>query len=472
MEEDNEIIMETEIESIKKSFYINQGEKIYKLVMILDSDGISLNVSEMNRFMQSYEIKLNLEKIKEKHISFSKLNSLQEFLNIIQENLDKKTIIIYKKSDNIIRFEFKKDSVFFELTKEQINIKDLVENIDIIMQKYDTKISNLENNFGKISKENKNLKKEIDELKKNNEILNEENKKFQEEKKKIKRFENLSEDINKQIQVLIQLVLEKEEMKKPEDFKLEQKIQLLNQDIQNLKDDIKKLIIQKDENLFSHGININKNKKENSRNCSSDNKNKNNLFFDDKENSKKNNKKKLRRYSEENKDKSYDHFIEIEEKENFMTPKHKINKRDKIENCNYIDDVKPINLNFNKSNIKLFHVPLDNNLYYDSNQNKLIISKKSICINGKNEKDNKKENNYKIYKKHIPQKQKINLRNKNKNTRYQHEQNDELINSNRAKSTNNRDFKVEIKDLNNFIFKSIYYKNKEELKGNNNFYIP
>ena len=68
-------------------------------------------------------------------------------------------------------------------------------------------------------------------------------------------------------------------MKKPEDFKLEQKIQLLNQDIQNLKDDIKKLIIQKDENLFSHGININKNKKENSRNCSSDNKNKNIIFF-------------------------------------------------------------------------------------------------------------------------------------------------------------------------------------------------
>ena len=103
-------IMETKNETIKEKFYIKQGKINYKVVMILKpNDILSLNLSKMNKFMQSYEIKLNLEQIKEKHISFSKFNSLQEFLNLVKDNISKKGIIIYKKDEDIIRFEFKKN---------------------------------------------------------------------------------------------------------------------------------------------------------------------------------------------------------------------------------------------------------------------------------------------------------------------------------------------------------------------------
>ena len=87
--------MDTKITPIKEQFFIAQGETNYKLIIILNSDNIlSFNVSEENKFMQSYEIKLNLELIKEKHSSFSKFNSLQEFLNLVKDNISKKGIII------------------------------------------------------------------------------------------------------------------------------------------------------------------------------------------------------------------------------------------------------------------------------------------------------------------------------------------------------------------------------------------
>ena len=178
MDEADEVIMETKFESTRKTFYIKQGETNYKFIILLYFNYISFKVSEMNKFMQSYEINLNLEQIKEKHITFSKLSSLQEFLDIIIEDINKKAIFIYKKTENKIKIEFKKYSVSFELNKENINMNKIVENINITIQKYDTKISNLETNFDKVSKENKLMKKEIDELKKNNEVLVEKNKNF------------------------------------------------------------------------------------------------------------------------------------------------------------------------------------------------------------------------------------------------------------------------------------------------------
>ena len=107
--------METEIIQKKESFYFNKN----KLIIILNSNYITLKVSEIKKFMHSYEIKLNLEQIKEKHIIFSKFSSLQEFHNYIKDNIDKKAIFINK----IIRFEFKGDSISFELIKEKITME-------------------------------------------------------------------------------------------------------------------------------------------------------------------------------------------------------------------------------------------------------------------------------------------------------------------------------------------------------------
>ena len=317
MDEADEVIMETKFESTKKTFYIKQGETNYKFIILLYFNYISFKVSEMNKFMQSFEINLNLEQIKEKHITFSKLSSLQEFLDIIIEDINKKAIFIYKKTENKIKIEFKKYSVSFELNKENINMNKIVENINITIQKYDTKISNLETNFDKVSKENKLMKKEIDELKKNNEVLVEKNKKFQEEITKMKRFENFSKDLNTEINIkieeLVQIILGKEEEKKQEEFESKQKIQLMSKDIQNLKNDLENLRIKYDK---IDSLSFRKNEKENSINSSNNYKNKikklNNIFFHDMENNNKNiNPKKLRQISEINEDKSYDFLLEL-----------------------------------------------------------------------------------------------------------------------------------------------------------------
>ena len=210
--------------------------------------------------MQSYEIKLNLEQIKEKHISFSKFNSLQEFLNLVKDNIGKNRIIIYKKDENIIRFEFKKKSVFFELKMEKITMEKLVENLKIAMENY-------ENKFTKIFNQNNNMEKEINELKKSNEIIIEENKKLQEKIKKKSEKENLSENINNEIQDIINVLIEKEEIKKKEDNKLEIKIIKLNKNIQDLKNEIEKLKNSKEKfNKSPFPKNTNSNEKQFFRN--------------------------------------------------------------------------------------------------------------------------------------------------------------------------------------------------------------
>ena len=459
MDEADEVIMETKFESTKKTFYIKQGETNYKFIILLYFNYISFKVSEMNKFMQSYEINLNLEQIKEKHITFSKLSSLQEFLDIIIEDINKKAIFIYKKTENKIKIEFKKYSVSFELNKENINMNKIVENINITIQKYDTKISNLETNFDKVSKENKLMKKEIDELKKNNEVLVEKNKKFQEEITRMKRFENFSKDLNTEINIkieeLVQIILGKEEEKKQEEFESKQKIQLMSKDIQNLKNDLENLRIKYDK---IDSLSFRKNEKENSINSSNNYKNKikklNNIFFHDMENNNKNiNPKKLRQISEINEDKSYDFLLELEKEEKFITPKHKKSNGGIIKCDNYNLDINP----------NSFRDSFDNNNIYINDQNHLINLKKNFFTENENMNDNKHEIKNKIFKKHIIPQQKLNFDSMNKNKKYQNEEEEELINKQRSNSSFNRDV---FNAFNTFIYKNNNEKNNnKEFKG-------
>ena len=95
----NENIIEPETEDINKLFHINQGDKNYELSILLNSNNISLNVSEKDKLMQPYEIKLTLKEIKEMHNTFSKLTDLQDFLDIIEDSISKKEInIIFIKN--------------------------------------------------------------------------------------------------------------------------------------------------------------------------------------------------------------------------------------------------------------------------------------------------------------------------------------------------------------------------------------
>ena len=156
-----------------KKFHVKIGDKSYEIAIIIDSDYMCINLSEVNNFSQTYGIKLNLKQIKAKHISFSKILSLLEFRKIVVDNINKKTINITKISEYIIRFELTKYRVNFGLTKKKISDNEIFKNINFRMEIYEQKI--LE--FEIINK----LKHEIDEIKKNCEILNVEIKKLKKE---------------------------------------------------------------------------------------------------------------------------------------------------------------------------------------------------------------------------------------------------------------------------------------------------
>ena len=186
-----------------KKFHVEIGDKIYEITIIIDSDYICINVSEVNKFSQIYGIKLNLKQIKAKHISFSKLLSLQEFRKIVVDSINKKTINITKLSEYIIRFELTKYRVNFGLTKKKISDNEIFKNINFRMEIYEQKI--LE--FEIINK----LKHEIDEIKKNCEILNVEIKKLKKE--------NIEKEKEKEINYNNEELLElKQEMKEIKNY--------------------------------------------------------------------------------------------------------------------------------------------------------------------------------------------------------------------------------------------------------------
>ena len=85
----NENIIEPETEDINKIFHINQGDKNYELSILLNSNNISLKVSEKDKLMQPYEIKLTLGEIKEIHNTFSKFTDLQDFSDIIEDDISR-----------------------------------------------------------------------------------------------------------------------------------------------------------------------------------------------------------------------------------------------------------------------------------------------------------------------------------------------------------------------------------------------
>ena len=181
-----------------KKFYYKIGDKNYEIAIIIDSDYMCINLSEVNNFSQTYGIKLNLKQIKAKHISFSKILSLLEFRKIVVDNINKKTINITKLSEYIIRFELTKYRVNFGLTKKKISDNEIFKNINFRMEIYEQKI--LE--FEIINK----LKHEIDEIKKNCEILNVEIKKLKKE--------NIEKEKEKEINYNNEELLElKQEMK-------------------------------------------------------------------------------------------------------------------------------------------------------------------------------------------------------------------------------------------------------------------
>ena len=493
MEEVNISCQEIENYEFNKSYYI----EIYKLQIQLNSSNIFLEIKEMDKLAQSYEIQLNLEQIKEKHISFSNFSSLKDFLDCIEKSIQNQMIAINKISENIIRFEFKKNSIFFQLKKVKITLEKLVEDLKITNENFDTKISKLEKNYTELFNENKNLKQEINELKKKNEILFKENRKYQEELKGQKREKNLPEGLNNEILNIFNILIEKEEMKKQEDSKLDIKIIRLKKDIQDLKNEIDKLKIMK-EKPSKKEIEINKNKNEKMffRGGLRENENNNinninekgivreiiDIFKDIKIKTKANN---INIY-EKNNDSS---FSELNE--------HSINKRkfkliEESKNNKYnnkYNNKDNDGINFDLKLNKIEQIYIQNNIspdiYSNNNiKNQMIDSRESFYKKNKKtdqgiiiepydyNTNTNRNNNNQIYKRHIllNQKKLFDNINKKNDIRYKKER---FNNSKRSNSSNKKNSNNKSSYLNNdFYFIKNFKNNNEEKKVNDEFHIP
>ena len=405
----DEDIIETKVEKINEALYINRVFKNYKLTIALNSEDITLNISEINKFMQSYEIKLNLEQIKEKHDTFSHINSLQEFFDIIKNNIEKKGILINKPSENLIHFEFKKNSIIFELTKEKINnLSKLLENINISHDKYNMKISSLENKLVNIYNENRYMKNEIDELKKANDILVNAIKKLKE------KINNIMEFNNNKIQYLKERFIEKEKMKKDEEIKRSEEISKLK----SQKDNLRLESLEKNINRFI----INKDEKERQKNYINNlNTNINNIYINEKENSeikniikgqenskdnvselnqKSNLRQKYKLLKLKNKDKYYNN-----NKTNIpITPEKNLNKIPHKTNIDYFD----INLKeFNDKNKKKNIFPPINIAKSKEKQNQMMNTQKYFYIKKENLIDKEEQGNRNEIKRHTYSENKI-----------------------------------------------------------------
>ena len=221
---------EKESEPIEEIFYIQQEEKQYGLIVVLSSYFMYLELSDIIEFMQSYEIKLNLELIKKEHKTFSEINSLEEFKKILQDSIEKKEVIITKTSEQIIRFELKKNSIFFELKKKKNNIEGLINNLYIEISKNIEISSELNKKYNEASVNNKILKEEMNMIKKNNEILFQENKKLKDEIKLMKQKEKLKEYYYNTIKEVYNTI--KDEIKRQEEIN-----QYENEKIKKLKNE-------------------------------------------------------------------------------------------------------------------------------------------------------------------------------------------------------------------------------------------
>ena len=405
----DEDIIETKVEKINEALYINRVFKNYKLTIALNSEDITLNISEINKFMQSYEIKLNLEQIKEKHDTFSHINSLQEFFDIIKNNIEKKGILINKPSENLIHFEFKKNSIIFELTKVKINnLSKLLENINISHDKYNMKISSLENKLVNIYNENRYMKNEIDELKKANDILVNAIKKLKE------KINNIMEFNNNKIQYLKERFIEKEKMKKDEEIKRSEEISKLksqkdNLRLESLEKNINRFIINKDEkerqknyinNLNTNTNNTHTNEKENSEIKNIIKGQENSKDNVSELNQKSNLRQKYKLLKLKNKDKYYNN-----NKTNIpITPEKNLNKIPHKTNIDYFD----INLKeFNDKNKKKNIFPPINIAKSKEKQNQMMNTQKYFYIKKENLIDKEEQGNRNEIKRHTYSENKI-----------------------------------------------------------------
>ena len=164
-------------EQFSESIEIKQETNNYKLNIDVFNENITLNIIEEKEFMEEYETKLTLDNIRQIHKTFSVLESLTEFIELIKDSINNKKLSIIKIDETKLAIELttqyliKTIKIKIDLIKKEINFeliaKKLFEKISVLNENY----KSLETNYNNILEENRNIKEENARIKERLEVL-------------------------------------------------------------------------------------------------------------------------------------------------------------------------------------------------------------------------------------------------------------------------------------------------------------
>ena len=149
----------------ESTYYITQNAERYALNIKIQTDIMIISVKKENNFALKYSVMLELKDMIKKNKLFRMYDSIYEFNDSIKILVDKKLITIKEDEEkNICILEmifsdslFKENKVILELSHEEINKNELIQNLVSTVKNLEIKVNNLE-------QENKSLKENLQDF--------------------------------------------------------------------------------------------------------------------------------------------------------------------------------------------------------------------------------------------------------------------------------------------------------------------
>ena len=155
------------------NYYIIQSEEKYILNVKILNEVMTLSIKDENNFNLKYSTKLELKDIIKKNKLFKMYDSIDEFKDSIKILVDKKLITIKEDLEkNICVLEmifsdslFKENKIFLELSPEETNKDELINNLISIFKNLDKKVKNLEIENKSLKEKSQEFQNQINEIK-------------------------------------------------------------------------------------------------------------------------------------------------------------------------------------------------------------------------------------------------------------------------------------------------------------------
>ena len=177
--------------SISEFFDIKQKDHQYELKLEIYNQNIKINILDKEELFIEYELKLNLEELKQMHKIFLMFGTCKEFGDLIKVLIKNNKLNIQKIIESevtielIVEYLYQQNTIKFVLPKKNINFEIIAKDIYKQISNLKSDFQKLHNEYKKIVKENQTLsqerieiKNEIDSIKTKNKKLNDENNKI------------------------------------------------------------------------------------------------------------------------------------------------------------------------------------------------------------------------------------------------------------------------------------------------------